>query len=51
MREEPDDEYLRQLRDMLGQFPPISEDARKRLIKTYESIDLTAPADEFRESA
>ena len=38
---EIDDDYTRRLDEILAQFPPMSEDARRRLVQLYEGIDVT----------
>ncbi len=42
------DDYALRLKRMLAQFPPLSDMARKRLIKTYEAIE---PETDVSESA
>lgn len=41
MSMEIDDEYTRRLDATLAQFPPMSEDARRKLVQLYEAIDVT----------
>lgn len=43
------DDYQKRLKRMLDQFPPISDEARHRLVKVYASIE--EDADVLRESA
>lgn len=44
-----DEAYERRLKRVLAQFPPMSEESRRRLIQTYESIEATEA--NLRESA
>ncbi|WP_257040224.1 hypothetical protein [Streptomyces sp. OK228] len=38
---EIDDEYTRRLDATLAQFPPMSEDARRKLVQLYEEIEVS----------
>jgi hypothetical protein len=47
--DERTDDYQKRLKRMLAQFPPITDEARQRLIKVYASIEETPEG--LRESA
>lgn len=35
------DEYARRLEELLAQFPPMADEARRRLVQLYETIEVT----------